>query len=46
MHDTKEPDHEIVKPAWETPTIEEIDYARTEAAYAGAGAADFGLYSL
>jgi hypothetical protein len=29
--------------AWETPTIEEVDFASTEAAYAGIGA-DLGLY--
>jgi len=28
---------------WETPTIEEVDFASTEAAYAGVGP-DLGLY--
>lgn len=34
------------KKQWQPPTIEEIDYGSTEAAYIGVGALDFGIYSI
>jgi hypothetical protein len=37
---------ETTKAVWEAPTIEEIDYARTEAAYVQPGSADLGIYSV
>ena len=45
MNDGKELETEIVKSTWETPTIDEIDYAQTEAAYVNPGVADLGFYS-
>lgn len=33
------------KRTWTAPTIEEIDYAQTEAAYGVPGGADFGIYT-
>jgi hypothetical protein len=30
---------------WETPTIEELDYGKTEASYGVPGASEFGLYT-
>lgn len=35
----------IAKAVWDAPTIEEIDYAETEAAYGIPGAVDFGIYT-
>jgi hypothetical protein len=34
------------KRAWEAPTIEEIDYAATEAAYIFGGVSDLGIYTV
>lgn len=34
------------KAVWEAPTIEEIDYAQTEAAYVQPGPTDLGIYSV
>ena len=31
--------------AWSAPTIDEIDYTQTEAAYGAPGAVDFGTYT-
>jgi hypothetical protein len=39
-------DATTAKDAWEAPTIEEIDYAQTEAAYINPGALDLGIYSV
>jgi len=33
------------KLAWEAPTIQELDFSATEAAYIGIGAIDLGIYS-
>lgn len=45
MDEKNEPRRETSKAVWEAPTIEEIDYARTEAAYINPGVADLGFYS-
>ena len=45
MNDRKELDPEVAKSPWESPTIDEIDYAQTEAAYLNIGVADLGFYS-
>lgn len=45
MDDKKDPRSETTKAVWEAPTIEEIDYAQTEAAYINPGTADLGIYS-
>jgi hypothetical protein len=34
------------KRPWEAPTIEEIDYAATEAAYIFGGVSDLGIYTV
>ena len=34
------------KAAWVPPTIEEIDYAKTEAAYIPGAPADLGIYTV
>lgn len=46
MDDTKNDNTAtLAKAVWEAPTIEEIDYAQTEAAYVNPGSADLGIYS-
>jgi hypothetical protein len=45
MDDEKNLHHQITKAVWEAPTIEEIDYAQTEAQYGVPGTAEFGLYT-
>jgi hypothetical protein len=37
---------DTLKRAWEAPSVEELDFTKTEAAYAFIGAADLGLYSV
>ena len=44
MDETKNQSNESSKGVWEAPTIEEIDYAQTEASYIP-GAADAGIYT-
>ena len=34
------------KRSWQTPSIEELDFSATEAAYIGLGAIDLGIYSV
>ena len=45
MDEKKNLNSQTVKAAWEAPTIEEIDYAQTEAQYGVPGTAEFGLYT-
>jgi hypothetical protein len=45
MDPKKELHNETTKAVWEAPTIEEIDYAQTEAQYGVPGSAEFGLYT-
>ena len=44
MDEKNDPRRESTKAVWEAPTIEEIDYARTEAAYIP-GVADAAIYT-
>lgn len=37
--------NDAAKPVWQAPTIEEIDYAQTEASYGVPGGGDFGIYT-
>ncbi|HEX8618367.1 MAG TPA: hypothetical protein VF911_12335 [Thermoanaerobaculia bacterium] len=45
MTDEKEKAAATTKAAWEAPTIQEIDYAQTEAAYGIPGSAEFAIYT-
>lgn len=48
MDEKKSQVDELAAPraVWEAPTIEEIDYAQTEAAYGPPGGADAGIYTF
>jgi hypothetical protein len=47
MDETKKKDNAVAssKATWEAPTIEEIDYAQTEAQYGIPGVAEFAIYT-
>ena len=45
MDEKNDPRRESTKAVWEAPTIEEIDYARTEASYVP-GVADAAIYTI
>jgi hypothetical protein len=38
-------DSTAAKATWEAPSIQEIDYAQTEAAYPNPGVAEFAMYT-
>lgn len=44
--DGKNDTNEAAKAVWEAPTIEEIDYAQTEASYIFGGTVDLGIYTI
>lgn len=43
--DVKKQTNDTAKAVWEAPTIEEIDYAQTEAAYGVPGTAEAAIYT-